>query len=568
MTWLSRILRVLGIAIAIAAAIDPAMALMRVDRAVISLIDAGGGALTPAIARALAAEFDVHDGPIAGAAATLVVGDAFPETELVTSGALFAVTPARPATRVEIEDIKAPLVAPSGSKIPVVVSVRAVGMRGRSVTLDLFAGSLAADSVKRDISQDDERADVVLALPPAAAGLLSARVAVRDVQDGPVRHLVVDVRDERWRVLVADPRPSWASTFIRRALESDRRFDISSRVGTSKTVGAASGTAPSLTDTPALSSFDAIIVGAPDAMSAQEVRSLERYARERGGSVVLLLDQVDPGSFAPLLGGVTLGDIHGLERVKLSSAAGTLVATELAVPRGDGGSITSLARAAIGGKETPVIWQSPLGAGRVVVNGALDAWRYRTREGGGFARFWTDAVGAAAAASPAPLELTAETLRVAPGTTFEIRAIVRDVQLSDPSRPAPPAELEGPPTFWPEEERGVFHVTVRASDTPGNYQIKVQGSVVPGVRVQQTLNYVVAPAEHRPQPALLAAWTTSRGGTVLADDVPGVVSRVRTAVNARKERVETHPMRSPWWLPAFVILLGGEWWIRRRRGER
>src|SRR6185295_5977998 len=116
--------------------------------------------------------------------------------------------------------------------------------------------------------------------------------------------------------------------------------------------------------------------------------------------------------------------------------------------------------------------------------------------------------------------------------------------------------------------RGVFHASVRASDTPGNYQIKVQGSIASGGHVEQALNYVVASAEHRPRPALLGAWTTSRGGAVLADDIPGVVSRVRTAVNARKERVETHPMRSPWWLPAFVILLGGEWWIRRRRGER
>ena len=78
----------------------------------------------------------------------------------------------------------------------------------------------------------------------------------------------------------------------------------------------------------------------------------------------------------------------------------------------------------------------------------------------------------------------------------------------------------------------------------------------------------MAAPDHRPQPALLAAWTTSRGGAVINEEAAGVVSRVQAAVNARRARVETHPMRSLWWLPVFVLVAGGEWWMRRRRGER
>lgn len=562
MTWLSRLCRALAVAIAIAAAIDPAMRLLRADRRSVAVIDAGGAELTASVSQALSNEFDVHAGAVAGAAATLIVGNELPAPSAITSGALFAVVPAARSPRVEIERVAAPGIAPSGSRVAVLVSVRAVGLRGRSIVVDLFAGSLAVDSVTRALTQDDERVNVAVALPPSAAGLLGARVVARDAGSRALsveRHAIVDIRDQRWRVLVADPRPSWASTFVRRALEADRRFDIASRVGTSKALSVASGIAPPLLDSAALAEFDAIVIGAPSELTATEVRAIERFARERGGAVVLLLDRIELGALAPIIGVTSLADVHGAERMKVSAVAGNQIATELALPQ-VGAGITPLALASIGGKDTPVIWQSALGAGRVVVNGALDAWRYRTRESGGFSKFWVDAIAAAASASPASLVLTTETPRVAPGATFTVRAIVREAQLSDPSRPAPMVELNGPPLFWPAEERGVFLASVTAPDAPGNYAIKVRDGV---------LRYSVVPeVDPQPDPALLTAWTTSRGGTVLTDDLAGVMSRVRTAVNTQYERVETHPIRSPWWLPVFVILLGAEWWIRRRRGER
>jgi hypothetical protein len=568
MIWLGRMLRAAAIAIALLAAIDPAIALVRADRPVVALIDLTGQGAAGLTSR-LAAAFDVHRGPIANAAATVLAGDQLPDPAPSINGALLAVVPPPAPARVDVERISAPAIAPSGSTIPVRVSLRAVGLRGRSLTLDLFAGSLAVDSIKREIGSDDERAEVSLALPPSAAGLMTARVVTRTSLDPAAieRHVTIDVRDERWRVLVADARPSWASTFVRRALEEDRRFDVASRIGTSKSVAAASGAAPSLDDVASLSAFDAIVIGAPDALGASAVRALERYARGRGGSVVLLLDRVDPGPAAALIAAAPLVDAHGIERVKVAGAAGTLVATEFAAPRA-GVVLASLAHAPVGGKSTPVIWQSPLGAGRVVVNGALDAWRYRTRENAGFARFWTDAIAAAASASPAALMLTTPSARVAPGSSFEVQATVRDAALSDPATPAPAVELDSALSFWPAAERGVFRAVVEAPDTPGNYELKVQGSGVQGSGFSATLRYAVAQPDHRPDSAVLTAWTTSHGGTVLVDDGSDVAARLRAAVDARKERVATHPMRSAWWLPAFVILLGGEWWIRRRRGER
>jgi hypothetical protein len=572
MTRLSRGLRALAVLIAVAAAIDPSLALMRRNRASIAVIDAGGGTATGAISKLLAESFDVHQGAIADAAATVVVDDRLPATPFVTSGALFAVMPPPATPRIDLEEVSAPAVSSSGSKIPVTVRARAAGLAGRSIVAELYVGSLAVDSVSSKVAGADERVGVTLALPPAGAGLANARVVVRDSANRSIiaeRSVIVDIRDQRWRVLAVDPRPSWTSTFVRRAIEGDRRFDVASRVGTSKNVEVQSGAAPALTDTAALAAFDAIVIGAPDALGAAEVRSLERYARERGGSIVLLLDRAVAGPLSPLFGDLALNHVRRIERARTSGGAGSLVATEFAVPHGP--SLSPLARVSIDGTEAPVVWSSPLGAGRIIINGALDAWKYRARENGGFAAFWSGAVAAAAAASPAPLTLSTDSLRVAPGEIFDVRAIVRDAQLSDPSRPSPPVELDGPPDVWPAAARGVFHASVKAPATPGIYEVALTGSSVQASNVPgfgAVLHYAVASADDRPLPQLLAAWTTSRGGTVITGDAARAASRIEAAVSAERSRVETHPMRSIWWLPIFVSLLGGEWWIRRRSGRR
>src|SRR6185436_1633434 len=97
--------------------------------------------------------------------------------------------------------------------------------------------------------------------------------------------------ERRWTVLFHDPRPSWMSTFVRRSIERDSRFVVASRVATSRNVSASAGRPPAgLTDRRSLSVFDVIVVGAPDALSAADVASLEDFMRRRGGSVVLLVD--------------------------------------------------------------------------------------------------------------------------------------------------------------------------------------------------------------------------------------------------------------------------------------
>ena len=53
-------------------------------------------------------------------------------------------------------------------------------------------------------------------------------------KDSATTDIVVDVRQTRIPILFFDPRPSWMSTFVRRAIERDPRFVLTSRVVTSR----------------------------------------------------------------------------------------------------------------------------------------------------------------------------------------------------------------------------------------------------------------------------------------------------------------------------------------------
>jgi hypothetical protein len=51
-----------------------------------------------------------------------------------------------------------------------------------------------------------------------------------------------------------------------------------------------------------------------------------------------------------------------------------------------------------------------------------------------------------------------------------------------------------------------------------------------------------------------------------SDQSQALADALRTTYPARTVTRAVHPMRSPWWVVAFAVLLCGEWAIRRKRG--
>ena len=114
---------------------------------------------------------------------------------------------------------------------------------------------------------------------------------------------------------------------------------------------------------------------------------------------------------------------------------------------------------------------------------------------------------------------------------------------------------------------GRFRGTVRMPDAAGNYRLVVQADGQSGIADLAVVD--TAARAQRASVDTLAAWAASQGGEViLQDQLETLTDRLNSAVMPQSMTSQVHPMRSAWWIVPFSLLLGGEWWFRRRRGER
>lgn len=211
--------------------------------------------------------------------------------------------------------------------------------------------------------------------------------------------------------LFFDRRPSWMSTFVRRALERDPRFAVTSRIVTSMTskttVTRDAGRAP--TDLAAIAAsepFDAVVIGAPDALTARDVDALRAPLRDRGASVLLLADHAASGPADALVGanGWRLQARRTPATLSASDTAQHLAAASIGIPASLPADAQVIASLPDSGKRA-VIWRQPIGLGTLVVSGAFDAWRYRDPAQSTFDATWRDLIDDAIARRLAPLEL-------------------------------------------------------------------------------------------------------------------------------------------------------------------
>ena len=387
-TWL----RSAAVAIAIAGVVDPRFSATRAVKPDVSIISSArlpDPALVDRVAAALESRFRVIRGASLGAGATVLVGDDMPDETPSTAARAFAVTPEPRAPFISITSAAMPETAHLQSRIAVPVQARVSAAGGRTATFTLMRDGVAIDRVTRAIKGDDERVDVELQYIATSTGTanLSVEADIPGAQPGlHVVDLRVEVASARWTVLTFDRRPSWMSTFVRRALENDPRFVVTSRVVTSRGAAATAGQPPeSLAALPSLGPFQAVIAGAPEALTAADVAGLEAFMRQRGGTVILLVDEA--------VASPALRTLSGVERWTAASRAeptGVPPSSEIFSPA----VVPAWAQAT--GHAT---WTMPFGLGRLVVSGQLDAWRYRDRDASAFDTYWRRTVTDAAAAA-------------------------------------------------------------------------------------------------------------------------------------------------------------------------
>jgi hypothetical protein len=577
---LERVLRGAALVVAIGGVIDPTITADRTVPAIVAVIDTTRGATRLSLDRDR--RFRVVYGASPDAAATVIVGEHLPPEASSVAGPAFVVVPDRTPGSIGIERLHSPWHAPLNSRVPVGVDIVATNARGRRLTVALETGGLVADRTERDVNADEFRMTVPLAFVPIASGPQPLRVRASIVPGSvAVADTSVDIRHRPWPVLFFDRRPSWSSTFVRRALEQDPRFVIDSRVITSTGVANVTGGAPeTLERSPVLDAYDVIVLGAPDALTDQDIAGLEAFARRRGGAVVLLLDGEDAGRATMLTGAGPWRAAPAADVVKVQpqfDGAPALEASELVVPDAVPSMATVLAGFGPRDAARAAVIEIPVGAGRLVASGLVDAWRYRgVPAASAFDRFWRDVVARAADASPPPIDVRPDRALVAPGDNVTIAVNVRELVLAPADEPPASHSIAGTITgssgssalrFWPDGGPGRFRASIRAPKPAGVYQLSV---VVGSARGEATV--VVrdgATAGYEVDRELLSAFASSRGGAVVpASDPQALGQALARAIPAGRRPAAVHPLRSPAWFAAFAGLLGSEWWLRRRRNLR
>src|SRR5262249_39073257 len=141
-------------------------------------------------------------------------------------------------------------------------------------------------------------------------------------------------------------------------------------------------------------------------------------------------------------------------------------------PLPDGASVAASTRTAAA---RPIVWTSPVGAGRIIVSGALDAWRFRDSSVSSFDRFWQTLIAGASASAIAPVTVATARTIVAPRERLSASAFVRDAALSPalPAKASATASMISNVRLWPSEQAGMFRAELRAPAQPGTYRLTV-----------------------------------------------------------------------------------------------
>lgn len=501
--------------------------------------------------------------------------DATDPCAILTDGAAVAMAPDRkgPISIVRVGDVIGPNVEATGLSAPTAhlagqatarVSLTAAGVDGRTSRVRLFDGDVVVGEATHRWTSDGE---VSLDVPwwPVAPG--ARTLVARVLADGDERTTVDDdvasrvlVEEGRWPVLTIERRASWAATFVRRAIEGDARFAVSTLTDLAPRVSVST---PGTATLDRLDDVRVVVVGAPETLTPKDVDQLDGFVRRRGGAVVLLPDRPITGPAARL--------VQHRWREHLAaeaSSAGPLRATEWWLATDVGPLDLVWAQSDQGA----AVVATPVGAGIVVISGALDAWRHRAADGA-YDDFWRATVARLAIAVGPALAIDVGDPRITGEKTARLRARTsRDLPGWEVTATRRCADgTTAAIRMWPADADGAFRGRVPGR-VPGGarsdcrVEAQIEGVGAASVPVGRTSAGNWSPRWTRAEMIAIAG---DSGGLMVDDGEMGpLVQSWRDARSTEHRPESRYPMRSWWWLPLFVACLAGEWWIRRRAGLR
>jgi hypothetical protein len=588
------LLRGAAIAIAVAGFVDPAITMSGSVRPKLAVAIAQPSVEADRVRARLRADlessFEIRPAIASDIDAAIVIGNRYVGEPVPEKLPIATVTIVEESASVRIARVDAPPDVPAATAIHVGVDLEARAADGRTTDVIVRIGGLevgrvshrwdevrpkpdTADQVrpKPDITHDGrpavQRWRTALDVVPVGAAPYVVRIEAITSDSRAVADTLVDLRREPFRVQFYEPRPSWAATFVRRALESDARFEVAGISYSSRGIAARTQGDVPLGD-PRLDQVDVVIVGGLDKLLAGDVRSLDRFMRERGGAVVLLPDERITGgpSLDLFAGAATERLLERPAKLAVEPPAASIAASELLVIHAGGPGAAVLASLP-GGDVQPVVVSVARGDGRLLVSGAMDAWRFRAADHMAFDRFWQSAIAGLALSVPAPVSIGVEPPLLWPGGRSDVTVRLRSHREGPIS-----ATLNGnqPIRLTPGAEAGVFHGTIATGVAAGHLRLDVTAGDANSLTASRSVvvQAGVRPLSPGPTPSLAMLSSSHHGIDVTAGRLADVERFVRRAAVPSVARVEHRPMRSLWWLVPFISCLCAEWWMRRRRGLR
>jgi hypothetical protein len=215
----------------------------------------------------------------------------------------------------------------------------------------------------------------------------------------------------------------------------------------------------------------------------------------------------------------------------------------------------------------PVIVSMPRGDGRLLLSGAMDAWRYRASDDGAFDRFWQSTIAGLALAVPPPIAIDTEPRLLRPGEEANVIVRMRSQNVTAIS-----ASVDGdrPIRLLPDPQTGQYRGRFVARDTPGRSSVEVQATGTRSLTASRPLlvQSDVRRVSQTVGPGLGMLASSHRGIDVTPERLEDLRPFLNGAIASRRAPLVRHPMRSTWWIVPFAGCLSAEWWLRRRQGRR
>lgn len=473
-----------------------------------------------------------------------------------------------------IASIDAPARVVTGMRVEVMVGVGGVPRGPGAVLVVLRDAGSGLEQGRAEVEADAANDGAfVVAVPWLATREGVTRLQVeashkgKAVRAAPVTDVAVDVGRAGARVAVLEARPTWAARFARLALEGVDGVHLHTEVRVSPGVAVRTGTTGQPDAGHSTDDAEVVLVGGFDALTNQDVARLEGDVRERGRAVVLLADEAPgPGPWTRLWPDPT-GAVRHAPRPVIGLVAGHPWQVQEWLNPTVSTATTPLAYLDSG--SPPFLLGRGLGAGRVLLVTALDAWRWRAAEGVAFAAGWRALVQRLAVDVPPPVAGTAWITGRGRDRSIHLDVAVRPDLRTDGALSLAAefdaAARRGVPLA--RIEAGRWRGAVRVTDSAGSrllVEARMGAQVVGRAHTVVEVGPAAPPASwedverHQAERGALSA-----GPGTLVEGLTGVRSRLEIPGAGRWYVTRT------WWFAGLALsLLGAEWLLRRLHGER